>query len=60
VRNPSDWEPVGGVARGQRPFETLYRQPLPDVQVAGGVIGIVVIDEIEVANLRINRERRQE
>ena len=60
VRNPGHREPVGGIARCQRPFQPLRGEPLPDVQVAGGVIGIVVVDEIEVADLRVDRESGQE
>ena len=60
VRNPGHREPVGSVARGQRPFQSLRGQSLADVHVAGGVIRIVVVDEVEVANLRVDRKSRQE
>ena len=58
--DPGHWEPVGSVARGQRPCQPLRGQPLPDVHVAGGVIGIVVVDEVEVTDLSVDRESRQE
>ena len=60
VRNPGERVPVAGVARGQSPLQPLRGEPLPDVQVAGGVKGIVVVDEIEVADLGVDRESRQE
>ena len=35
-------------------------ETLPDVRVAGGVIGIVVVDEVETADLSVDREGREE
>ena len=55
VRNPGERDPVAAVARGQSPLQPLRSDPLPDVQVAGE-IDIVVVHEIEVADLGVDRE----
>jgi hypothetical protein len=60
VRNPGHGEPVSGVARGERPLQSLRCQPLPDVHVASGVIRIVVVDKIKVADSGVDRECGQD
>ncbi len=60
VRQPGEREPVGGVARRERPLNALERDALAHVGIAGNGIGVVEIDEIEMPDLAIHGESDQD
>ena len=60
VRDPGERKPVGGVKGAKGPDDRLRREAAADVRIVGDEIGIVVVNEIEMANLEINGDNCQQ
>ena len=60
VRKARERKPVGSLAGSECPSDVRRSDTGAHVLVGGDVLGVVKIDEVKVADLRVHGERRQE